>query len=171
MIWSGIICNHYFRCLASWVARVWARGTVSWRKTMISPRWQLATYRGLMWVSSFMICYHTIYRYHINHMTYYIIVHGQEWGGGSLADFLRVIVFCSFTSSPVGWRHVRSVGAWVTGASRAQTWTKKAQISNEKRDKTIHMSETRRHRLNRTRRDTIIVSDAITTVVTRCCSC
>ena len=46
-------------------------------------------------------------------------------GGGPLATFLRVIVFCSFTSNLPDWRHVRGVGGWVKGGSRAQMCLRK----------------------------------------------
>ena len=42
-------------------------------------------------------------------------------GGGPLADFLSVFVFCSFTSNRlVGDPYVRGVGGLVMGGSRAQ---------------------------------------------------
>ena len=50
-----------------------------------------------------------------------IFIHGQGGGGGPLAPFLRVFVFCSFASNRlVGDTYVRDVGELVTGGSRAQ---------------------------------------------------
>ena len=49
-----------------------------------------------------------------------LLLDGQEGGGGPLAAFLRVFCFLFIHIIPVGWQHVRGVGAWVTGASRAQ---------------------------------------------------